>query len=97
MPNVKLSPYILKADKLETQENKTLIIDKNSTNEQYPSAKAVYDALQNVEGSGSVEIDQTYNSESKNAQSGIAIQGLVETLNSIIQDLSDRVAELENK
>lgn len=73
MPNVKLSPYILKADKLETQENKTLIVDKNSTNEQYPSAKAVYDALQNIEGSGSIEIDQTYNPESSNAQSGKAV------------------------
>ena len=42
-------------------------------------------------------VDQTFNPASTNAQSGVAIQGLVTTLNSVIQDLSNRVAELEKQ
>lgn len=45
MPSIKKSAYILKADKLETQQRKVSQIDKNSTDEQYPSAKAVYDTI----------------------------------------------------
>lgn len=59
MPNVKLNPYILKADRLETQDNKTSIIDKNSTNEQYPSAKAVYEALAPIFDSKANVFDNT--------------------------------------
>lgn len=47
-------PYILKADKLESQSNKVTKLDNSVTDDQYPSAKAVYDALgSGVPGSGS--------------------------------------------
>ena len=38
-------PYILKAEQLETQNNKVSVLDESVTNDQYPSAKAVMDAL----------------------------------------------------
>lgn len=38
-------PYILKAEQIESNLNKTLVVDENSTDKEYPSAKAVYDAL----------------------------------------------------
>jgi hypothetical protein len=44
-------PYILKAEQLETQANKVSVVNENSTDNQYPSAKAVYDAIGNAEGS----------------------------------------------
>lgn len=40
-------PYILKAGKLETQENKVTTLNNEVTDEQYPSAKAVHDAITN--------------------------------------------------
>ena len=43
-------PKIIPVDKLEDIRNKTISIDANSTDEQYPSAKAVYDALGNNGG-----------------------------------------------
>ena len=47
-------PYILKADKLESQSNKVTKLDNSVTDDQYPSAKAVYDALgSGVPGSSS--------------------------------------------
>lgn len=42
MPNIKKSGYIVKADKLESHSNKVITIDDKSTDEEYPSAKAVY-------------------------------------------------------
>ena len=50
-------PYILKAEQLETQANKVSTLDESSTDVQYPSAKAVYDALQNIEGGGSTDVE----------------------------------------
>ena len=38
-------------EKLENSSNKVNVIDENVTDEQYPSAKAVWDALQNLGGS----------------------------------------------
>ena len=72
-------PYILKAEQLETQANKTLIIDENSTYDQYPSAKAVYDALSGfTPSSDTFDVDQSYSPESQNAQSGIAVAEALE-------------------
>lgn len=41
-------PYILKAEQLETQANKVSVLDNTVTNDQYPSAKAVKDAISNI-------------------------------------------------
>lgn len=90
MPNIKSSPYILKADKLETQENKTLIVDKNSTDEQYPSAKAVYDALSGFTlPPATFDVDQTYNPESENPQSGIAVAEAIGGLGNTWEKIAD--------
>ena len=61
MPNIKSSPYILKAEQLETQQNKTLVVDKNSTDKQYPSAKAVYNALVGGVGKETAEGGEIFN------------------------------------
>lgn len=45
----------------ENASNKTTALSASSTNTQYPSAKAVYDALQFVEGGGSgLDVDNFY-------------------------------------
>lgn len=44
-----MSVFNGRAIDIEDNRNKVSIIDKNSTNKQYPSAKAVFDALQTVE------------------------------------------------
>lgn len=44
----------------EDKSNKTTILDENSTDEQYPSAKSVFDALSNVSGGGSGEETKYY-------------------------------------
>lgn len=46
------SSWSLATTKAEAVSNKVTIIDANSTNKQYPSAKAVYDYVQNNSGSG---------------------------------------------
>lgn len=43
-----MSVFNGRASDIEDNRNKVSIIDKNSTDEQYPSAKAVYDVVQNV-------------------------------------------------
>lgn len=51
-------PYILKADRLETQANKVTKLDENVTDSQYPSAKAVNDTVKKYKE----EIDEALNS-----------------------------------
>ena len=51
-------PYILKAEELESRYNKTKVINKDSTDEQYPTAKAVYDKLNRIQPEGGV-VDDT--------------------------------------
>ena len=46
------SSWSLATTKAEAVSNKVTIIDANSTNKQYPSAKAVYDYIQNNSGGG---------------------------------------------
>ena len=58
------------ASAIEDNRNKVVTIDENSSNEQYPSAKAVYNALNGID---IPVVDQTYAPTSKNAQSGKAV------------------------
>lgn len=46
---------IIPVENIESTLNKVTEITELATNEQYPSAKAVYDALQNVEGGGTID------------------------------------------
>ena len=71
----------LPVDYLEFVENKVTTIDSSATDEQYPSAKAVYDSLQNAGGGGNITVDQTYDRFSENPQSGIAVSELFDSLN----------------
>ena len=67
-------PYILKADQLETQANKVEVLNDDVTHAQYPSARAVKDALADIEISGgNIKVDQEYSPTSENAQSGKAV------------------------
>ena len=55
-------------ENVETTDNKVTVIDENSTDTQYPSAKAVYNCMDKH-----YVVDRTYNPESHNAQSGKAV------------------------
>lgn len=61
----------------ESQSNKVEKIDNTSTHEQYPSAKAVYDAVENVV-TATVIVDNDYDPDSPDAQSGIAVAQAIE-------------------
>lgn len=66
------------AQRLETIANMDIdngVIDENSNDGSLPTSKAVYEAIKNIEVSGGGGIvDQTYDPESENAQSGIAVE-----------------------
>ena len=55
------------------------VIDENSNDGSLPTSKAVYEAIKNIDVSGGgVTADPTYNPESPNAQSGIAVAEAVD-------------------
>ena len=66
--DIYIMPYILKAGQVESKDNKTELISEESTHEQYPSAKAVYEAVSEItsinvgELSGRVESIETWKS-----------------------------------
>ena len=80
-------PYILKAEQLETQANKITTLNDEVTNEQYPSAKAVNEAINRIANTGTtLVIDQEYNPNSTNPQSGRAVK---DALDKYVPDINE--------
>ena len=64
------------AVRLETIANMDInneVIDENSNDSSLPTSRVVYEALKDIGTGGSGTVDQTYNPESENAQSGKAV------------------------
>lgn len=59
-------------ENVETTDNKVTTIDENSTDTQYPSAKAVYNAIGSIPSIEPI-VDRIYDPYSSNAQSGEAV------------------------
>jgi hypothetical protein len=78
------------AERIETIANMDInsdVIDENSNDGSLPTSKAVYEAIKNIEVSGGGgTVDQTYDPESENAQSGKAVnEALTEFSNSEVK------------
>lgn len=60
-----INNFAAKINAKEKQSNKTTTISSSSTDTQYPSAKAVYTALQNASSSATVDIDYYFDTTGK--------------------------------
>lgn len=60
-----INNFAAKINAKEKTSNKTTTISSSSTNTQYPSAKAVYTALQNASSSATVDIDYYFDTTGK--------------------------------
>ena len=71
-------PINVTAEKIEKIANMDINdtgLDESSDNNSLPTSKLVYDTIKNLGGGGggNINVDQTYNPESENAQSGKAV------------------------
>ena len=60
-------------EKIATKNIDENVLNETSDNNSLPTSKAVYNTIMKFNGGGSIVVDQTYNPESENAQSGIAV------------------------
>ena len=87
-------PKIIPVEHIEDISNKVTELTSDVTDEQYPSAKAVYDALQNVAPTHDQEVDQTFDADSENAQSGKAVAEAVASIVNSAPEQLDTINEL---
>lgn len=85
------------AVRLETIANMDInneVIDENSNDSSLPTSRVVYEALKNIETGGGGTVDQTYNPESENAQSGKAVaEAISKEFEVIAKALDDVIKE----
>ena len=89
------------AEKLEKIANMDINdtgLDESSDNNSLPTSKLVYDTIKNLGGGGggNINVDQTYNPESENAQSGKAVAEAIEqtigNVNTVLSTVVEGVA-----
>ena len=88
MPEEKFVQFQGSVNEIENTKNKTNEITEDSTDQQYPSAKATFELFKKNGGSSGV-VDQTYNPESENAQSGKAV---AEAIDNALSDMGNLFA-----
>ena len=96
-------PYILKAGQVESKDNKTNVLSNKSTHDQYPSAKAVYDAISGINGEDLKDLDNRVDTvekdinTNKNSISNInkKIIDTTTSINKLTATTSNLEAELE--
>lgn len=82
------------AVRLETIANMDInneVIDENSNDSSLPTSRVVYEALKDIETSGVGTVDQIYNPESENAQSGKAVAEAISKEFEVIANALDDV------